>query len=137
MLSLYLKELLCVLHPPLAEMEEDVSEEMEKIREKLCVVVDVSSSSSLDSCLSSSQVVELPNGTRLVVGGRERALCGEALFRPTLLGGVYLHSSLLGVGLHEAVYNSIFKCDVDIRRDLAANIVLSGGLSLTEVSFVC
>ena len=30
-------------------------------------------------------------------------------------------------GVHETTYNSIMKCDVDIRRDLYANIVLSGG----------
>merc|ERR1719397_1234438 len=31
------------------------------------------------------------------------------------------------VGIHETTYNSIMKCDVDIRKDLYANTVLSGG----------
>ena len=30
-------------------------------------------------------------------------------------------------GIHETTYNSIMKCDVDIRKDLYANTVLSGG----------
>ena len=31
------------------------------------------------------------------------------------------------VGIHETTYNSIMKCDIDIRKDLYANTVLSGG----------
>ena len=34
------------------------------------------------------------------------------------------------VGIHETTYNSIMKCDVDIRKDLYANIVLSGGTTM-------
>ena len=33
-------------------------------------------------------------------------------------------------GIHESCYNSIMKCDVDIRRDLYANIVMSGGTTM-------
>ncbi|THV02851.1 Actin/actin-like protein [Dendrothele bispora CBS 962.96] len=33
-------------------------------------------------------------------------------------------------GVHEIVYNSIYKCDLDVRRDLYANIVLSGGTTM-------
>jgi actin beta/gamma 1 len=33
-------------------------------------------------------------------------------------------------GIHETIYNAIMKCDVDIRKDLYANIVLSGGSTL-------
>merc|ERR1712123_252029 len=38
--------------------------------------------------------------------------------------------SFLGMeacGIHETTYNSIMKCDVDIRKDLYANTVMSGG----------
>jgi actin beta/gamma 1 len=34
------------------------------------------------------------------------------------------------VGIHETTYNSIMKCDVDIRKDLYANTVLSGGTTM-------
>jgi len=35
-------------------------------------------------------------------------------------------------GIHETTYNSIMKCDIDIRKDLYANIVLSGGTTMYE-----
>mgnify|MGYP001611320667 CR=1 FL=1 len=33
-------------------------------------------------------------------------------------------------GLHEQLFGSIMKCDVDIRRELYNNIVLSGGSTM-------
>lgn len=33
-------------------------------------------------------------------------------------------------GVHETTYNSIMKCDIDIRKDLYANNVLSGGTTM-------
>ncbi|KAG2237500.1 hypothetical protein INT48_005536 [Thamnidium elegans] len=47
----------------------------------------------------------------------------EALFQPALLG-------LESAGIHETTYNSIMKCDVDIRKDLYSNIVMSGGTTM-------
>ncbi|KAJ7817777.1 hypothetical protein B0H14DRAFT_2373814, partial [Mycena olivaceomarginata] len=40
---------------------------------------------------------------------------------------------LLGLeaqGIHETIFNSIMKCDLDIHRDLYANVVLSGGSTM-------
>lgn len=34
------------------------------------------------------------------------------------------------VGIHDTTFNSIMKCDVDIRKDLYSNIVLSGGTTM-------
>ncbi|ODM90676.1 Actin-3 [Orchesella cincta] len=50
----------------------------------------------------------------------ERFRCPEALFQPSFLG-------MENAGIHETTYNSIMKCDLDIRKDLYANTVLSGG----------
>merc|ERR1712000_111639 len=33
-------------------------------------------------------------------------------------------------GVHETTFNSIMKCDVDIRKDLYGNVVLSGGTTM-------
>ena len=33
-------------------------------------------------------------------------------------------------GMHEMLHNSIQKCDIDIRRDLYSNTVLSGGSTM-------
>eukprot|EP00128_Syssomonas_multiformis_P014911 Colp12_sorted_trinity150504_noHs@45 len=62
---------------------------------------------------------ELPDGQVITIGN-ERFRCPEALFQSDFIG-------LEGTGVHKITYNSIMKCDVDIRKDLYANTVLSGG----------
>merc|ERR1719462_75255 len=53
----------------------------------------------------------------------ERFRCPEAIFQPSFLG-------MEIVGVHEGSFNSIMKCDIDIRKDLYANTVLSGGTTM-------
>jgi actin beta/gamma 1 len=65
---------------------------------------------------------ELPDGQVITVGN-ERFRCPEALFQPSFIG-------LEASGVHQTTFNSIMKCDVDIRKDLYANIVLSGGTTM-------
>ncbi len=40
-------------------------------------------------------------------------------------------------GIHEMMHNSIMKCDVDIRKDLYANVVISGGVCVCVRARVC
>merc|ERR1711911_223756 len=49
--------------------------------------------------------------------------CPESMFRPSFLG-------MEVVGIQEGCFNSIMKCDVDIRKDLYANTVMSGGTTM-------
>uniref|UniRef100_A0A2K6JW75 Actin beta n=1 Tax=Rhinopithecus bieti TaxID=61621 RepID=A0A2K6JW75_RHIBE len=65
---------------------------------------------------------ELPDGQVITIGN-ERFRCPEALFQPSFLG-------MESCGIHETTFNSIMKCDVDIRKDLYANTVLSGGTTM-------
>ena len=65
---------------------------------------------------------ELPDG-QVIILGDERFRCPEVLFQPSLIG-------MESEGLHKTIYNSIMKCDDDIRKDLYANIVLSGGTTM-------
>merc|ERR1712037_157114 len=65
---------------------------------------------------------ELPDGQVITIGN-ERFRCPEALFQPSFLG-------MEACGIHETTYNSIMKCDVDIRKDLYANTVMSGGTTM-------
>ncbi|RZR89594.1 hypothetical protein BHM03_00017347 [Ensete ventricosum] len=65
---------------------------------------------------------ELPDGQVITIGA-ERFRCPEVLFQPSLIG-------MEAAGIHETTYNSIMKCDVDIRKDLYGNIVLSGGTTM-------
>lgn len=41
-----------------------------------------------------------------------------------------LTSGMESAGIHETTYNGIMKCDIDIRKDLYANNVLSGGTTM-------
>ncbi|EAL62676.1 hypothetical protein DDB_G0289489 [Dictyostelium discoideum AX4] len=65
---------------------------------------------------------ELPDG-KVITIGNERFRCPEALFQPSLL-------AMESAGIHETIYNSIMKCDVDIRRYLFGNVILSGGSTM-------
>merc|ERR1712019_169526 len=65
---------------------------------------------------------ELPDGQVITIGN-ERFRAPEALFQPSFLG-------MEACGIHETTYNSIMKCDVDIRKDLYANTVMSGGTTM-------
>jgi len=65
---------------------------------------------------------ELPDGQVITVGN-ERFRAPETLFQPEHLG-------MEAVGIHEQCYNSIMKSDLDIRKDLYANCVLSGGTTM-------
>ncbi|KAF2793761.1 Actin/actin-like protein [Melanomma pulvis-pyrius CBS 109.77] len=64
----------------------------------------------------------LPDGQVINIGN-QRFRAVEPLFQPSMLG-------LDSGGLHVTTYNSIWKCDVDIRKDLYANIVLIGGTTM-------
>jgi len=65
---------------------------------------------------------ELPDGNVIVIGN-ERFRCPEVLFQPSLVGKE-------ASGVHDCTFQTIMKCDVDIRKDLYANIVMSGGTTM-------
>jgi len=65
---------------------------------------------------------ELPDGQVITIGS-ERFRCPEVLFQPA-------HIGMEAPGIHETTFSSIMKCDVDIRKDLYGNIVLSGGSTM-------
>jgi actin beta/gamma 1 len=65
---------------------------------------------------------ELPDGSLITVES-ERFRCPEVLFQPSFVGKE-------DAGIHDITFQSIMKCDVDIRRDLWSNVVLSGGTTM-------
>merc|ERR1719150_1413635 len=64
---------------------------------------------------------KLPDGNDITIAS-ERFRCPEVLFKPQTIGQE-------ADGIHNLLYQSVMKCDVDIRKDLYANVVLSGGSS--------
>nr|CDJ81155.1 Actin actin domain containing protein [Haemonchus contortus] len=94
------------------------------IKEKLCYVA-IDFEKELAESVKSTSIeknYELPDGQEIRIGN-ERFRAPEVLFQPSLLGKE-------SGGVHENCYNSIMACDIDIRKDLYANIVLSGGTTM-------
>lgn len=112
------------------------------LKEKICFVA-LDFEQDLAVAASSNiyeKAYELPDG-QIITLGNERFRCPEAMFQPTFLGNLYFSLYVrsdnsivcLGMetpGIHETTYNSIMRCDMDIRKDLYANTVLSGGSTM-------
>jgi len=65
---------------------------------------------------------EMPDGQKIRLG-KERFQCAEVLFQPSLMGKEI-------PGIHELVYQSVERCDLNIRRTLYSTIIVGGGSSM-------
>jgi len=94
------------------------------IKEKLAYVA-LNYEEELAKAETSSDIdknFELPDGQVITVGA-ERFRCAEVLFQPNMIGKEQ-------EGIHKLAYNSIMACDIDVRRELYTNTVLSGGSTM-------
>jgi len=94
------------------------------IKEKLCFISEDYEADLAGAEANSDleKTYELPDGQVITVG-TERFRCPEVLFQPSMIG-------MEADGLHKLTYDSILKCDIDIRKDLYSNVVLSGGTTM-------
>jgi len=91
------------------------------IKEKLGYVA-LNFDEELSREANASVPYELPDGQVISVG-IDRFRTPETLFKPNLV-------KINSAGIHENTHGSISRCDVDIRKELYANIVLAGGTSI-------
>lgn len=79
----------------------------------------------MQKSIDSSEVdtfYKLPDEQMITIGS-ERFRCPEVLFQPSMLGKEC-------AGIHQQTFETIMKCDIDLRKDLFNNIVLSGGTTM-------
>jgi actin, other eukaryote len=97
------------------------------IKEKTCFVAldyEAAMKQAQDSS-SMEKTYELPDG-KVITIGNARFRCPEYLFKPLEMNGREFDS------IQDLTYKSIQECDVDVRRDLYQNIILSGGTTMFE-----
>ncbi|MHA1305144.1 MAG: actin, cytoplasmic 2 [Candidatus Heimdallarchaeaceae archaeon] len=94
------------------------------IKERLCyIALDPEKELKLAEKVSGMEkTYTLPDGETLTIGA-ERFMAPELFFNPGAVGSEEMP-------LDEQIYQAITDCDVDLRRDLYSNIVLSGGSTM-------
>ncbi|CAE7582918.1 unnamed protein product [Symbiodinium natans] len=107
-------------HNMTSSSEKDIVREM---KETSCYVCTGDWKSEMQSAKERptdyEKIFTLPDGQQVPLGS-ERFRVPEVMFDPMIAGREL-------PGLHQSIYRCIQACDIDLRKDLFKNIVLSGG----------
>jgi centractin len=96
-------------------------EVVRSIKEKNCYVA-LNPHKEEKETTGRTEAFRLPDGNTIALGS-ERFRAPEILFNPEIIG-------LEDAGVHQVVVDSINRVDMDLRKSLYSNIVLSGGTTL-------
>ncbi|XP_064418447.1 actin-like isoform X5 [Latimeria chalumnae] len=92
------------------------------IKEKICyVALDIQADMVKEPTNIQKEFI-LPDGNVIKVQN-QRFRCPETLFAPSNVG-------MEAPGIHKLCFNSIMKCDIDLRSSFFVNVILSGGSTL-------
>ncbi|ETI56622.1 hypothetical protein F441_00889 [Phytophthora nicotianae CJ01A1] len=97
-------------------------EQLEAEKSALAVKDMISKSKSTTTSGDDTSAYYLPDGTLLNIGP-EKFRAPEVLFRPEIIGSE-------ARGVHECLVQAIMKSDMDLRKTLFSQIILSGGSTL-------
>lgn len=113
----------------LSERGYDVSssadrEAVNEMKHKLAYVSQDLEGELAQASSSTEETYSLPDG-RVVKVGTEKYRCTEILMNPSLIGRE-------SDGITESTFNSLMKSDIDIRKQLYGNVLLTGGNSMIK-----
>ncbi|XP_015246111.1 PREDICTED: POTE ankyrin domain family member E-like isoform X1 [Cyprinodon variegatus] len=100
--------------------EEEIVREMKE--RCCCVALDYEADMNPERSSCREMLYTLPDG-QIITLGTERFRAPEILFKPEVIGRDHY-------GMHESVFKSVLRSDIDLRRSFLSNIVLSGGNTL-------
>lgn len=97
------------------------------IKEKVCFVAQDFEVERAEADTSSAKDMQftLPDKRVITISGANRMVCPELLFKPELNG-------MTCKGIHQLCNASIQASDIDVRKDLCKNIIMSGGTTMYE-----
>lgn len=114
-------------YPHLISDSQADRDQVKMIKEKVCKVAQ-DFDADLKSATENAQMERrytLPGDKPLFLK-EERIKCPELLFQP----GIHNRAELEGI--HKYTFDSIMKCDQDIKKDLFKNIVMAGGCTMFQ-----